>query len=152
MKALSIRQPYAWLIVHGIEDVENRSWHTHYRGPLLIHASQAVDAEDIRIMRERLAEQGITLPEELPRGGIVGVATLVDCIERVEISWWRRLLCRLLGKDRVSGCVDQPESIWFEGPYGFILRDARPLPFVPWRGQQKFFDVPEHVFGGELDL
>jgi hypothetical protein len=48
------------------------------------------------------------------------------------------------------GCVDQPDSIWFEGSYGFILKDARPLPFVPWRGQRKIFDVPEGVFGEEL--
>ncbi len=39
LPVLSIRQPYAWAVVHGIKDIENRSWRTHYRGPLLIHAS-----------------------------------------------------------------------------------------------------------------
>ncbi len=38
MKALSVRQPFAWAIVHGGKDVENRSWATSYRGPVLIHA------------------------------------------------------------------------------------------------------------------
>ena len=39
MKALSVRQPWAHLIVTGIKRVENRFWETPYRGPLLIHAA-----------------------------------------------------------------------------------------------------------------
>src|SRR5688572_4676832 len=39
MKALSLRQPWAWAVVHGGKRVENRGWTTDYRGPLLIHAS-----------------------------------------------------------------------------------------------------------------
>lgn len=42
MKALSIRQPWAWLIANGYKDIENRSWRTNYRGPVLIHASAAM--------------------------------------------------------------------------------------------------------------
>lgn len=56
MKALSVRQPYAWLIVNGIKDIENRTWRTGYRGPVLIHASKnypkrehADDAVDFRL-------------------------------------------------------------------------------------------------------
>lgn len=39
MKALSIKQPFAALIVHGIKDIENRTWKTNYRGKIYIHAS-----------------------------------------------------------------------------------------------------------------
>lgn len=39
MKALSIRQPWAWLILHGGKDIENRSWNTNFRGRFLIHAA-----------------------------------------------------------------------------------------------------------------
>lgn len=53
MKALSIRQPYAWLIVNGFKDIENRDWPTKFRGRVLIHAGAtypkreyADDAED----------------------------------------------------------------------------------------------------------
>lgn len=124
MKALAVRQPWAWLIVQGIKDIENRSWATHYRGPLLIHAAQTMDAGGVRIIREWLAEQQITLPELLPRGAIVGVATLVDCISRTSIPWWRRLPRRLLPKRRRPGSVDYASNIWFEGPYGYVLDDA----------------------------
>jgi|ERR1700758_4475866 hypothetical protein len=39
MKVIVIRQPWAWLIVNGFKDIENRSWRTRYRGPLMIHPS-----------------------------------------------------------------------------------------------------------------
>lgn len=42
MIALSIRQPHAWLIVHGIKDVENRTWATTHRGPTLIHTGKTL--------------------------------------------------------------------------------------------------------------
>ena len=43
MKAISIRQPWAWLVVHGYKDVDNRTWATKHRGPILIHAGKALD-------------------------------------------------------------------------------------------------------------
>lgn len=51
-------------------------------------------------------------------GGIVGVATIIDC-------------------------VTSSDSKWFMGKYGFVLADAKPLPFVPCKGQLNFFDIPE---------
>lgn len=45
MKALSVRQPWAWAIARGHKGVENRSWTTAYRGPLLIHASMRIDLD-----------------------------------------------------------------------------------------------------------
>ncbi|WP_229215634.1 ASCH domain-containing protein [Duganella sp. CY15W] len=44
MKALSIRQPWAWLIVNGYKDIENRSWSTNVRGKVLVHASKGAPA------------------------------------------------------------------------------------------------------------
>lgn len=45
MKALSVRQPWAWAIARGHKDVVNRRWATTYRGPLLIHASMRIDLD-----------------------------------------------------------------------------------------------------------
>ena len=141
MKALAIHQPYAWLIVQGIKDVENRTWSTRHRGPFLVHASKKViDAKEMSRVRSQLARKGIVLPDDLQRGGIVGVVTLVDCIQRADVRWWKR------------GRAAQHDSEWFEGPYGFILEDARPLPFRPFRGRQKFFNVPDELYGPEFDL
>ena len=67
MKALSIRQPWAWAIIHAGKDVENRPWGTRYRGPLLIHASKTLDQEGRAWIETVL---GIEVPPVLPRGGV----------------------------------------------------------------------------------
>jgi hypothetical protein len=122
MKAISIRQPWAWLIVHGIKDIENRSWPTGYRGPLLIHASRTVDTANLDIVREACEAEGIDFPAELPTGGIVGEARIIDC-------------------------VTESDSDWFNGPYGFVLRQARPLPFKPLRGRLGLFNIDPAQIG-----
>lgn len=43
LRALTIRQPWAWAIIHGGKDIENRSWNTKHRGPLVIHAGMGFD-------------------------------------------------------------------------------------------------------------
>lgn len=138
MRALSIRQPWASLILKAGKGIENRDWATKVRGRILVHAAKgmtraehegaiafAVDA--IRAdPRNAGAPNTATLRElgfsfaDLPRGGIVGSVEIVDCVQH-------------------SG------SPWFVGGYGFVLRDPRPLPFTPWKGQLGFFDVPEHA-------
>ena len=113
MKALSIRQPFAWLIVNGFKDVENRTRPAHFRGRFLIHAAKKYGAA------ERVKHQhGILIPPDLPLGGIVGEAEVVDCVE------------------------GHHPSPWFKGPYAFVLRNARPLPFRALPGRLSFFDVP----------
>jgi hypothetical protein len=111
MKALSIMQPWAHLIVSGQKDVENRSWPTRYRGPVLIHAGKKFDRD---FDRGDFPGLDISLPDDLDVGGIVGVAEIVDCVT-------------------VSA------SLWFFGRYGFVLQNARPLPFRPCRGALGFF-------------
>lgn len=88
MKVLSVRQPWAWAIIHGGKDIENRNWKTNYRGPLAIHAGQSFDftAEELRnVLR---GEYGNGLREMIHkfqqdddiRGAIIGTVNLIDCI------------------------------------------------------------------------
>ena len=74
LKALSLKQPWAWAIFHG-KDVENRTWSTPYSGKLLIHASKTVDEAGYLF----LASRGIVPPPNLPRGQFVGEVNMVDC-------------------------------------------------------------------------
>ncbi len=119
MKVLSIRQPWAWCILHG-KPVENRNWWTSYRGPLGIHAAKGMTRDEYEECRDFAAGLGLTVPPmpDLPRGGIVGRANLVDC-------------------------VTSHASPWFFGRYGLVLADVKPLPFVPLKGALGLFDVPE---------
>jgi hypothetical protein len=111
MKALSIMQPWAWLIIAGHKDIENRSWPTKYRGLVLIHAGKKFDGADDA---DEWEWPHIERPKKFDMGGIVGQAEIVDC-------------------------VTTSESEWFFGRYGFVIRNAKPLPFRPCRGQLGFF-------------
>jgi hypothetical protein len=125
LPALSIRQPWAWLILHAGKDVENRCWPTKLRGRFLIHAAKGCtmaefeDASDF--VHELLIREGkgrkhlMPGPKEIERGGIVGEAEIVDCV-------------------RAS------ESPWYMGDWAFVIRNAKPLPFTPCRGALGFFD------------
>ncbi|WP_431276219.1 ASCH domain-containing protein [Variovorax ureilyticus] len=129
MKALSIRQPWAWLIVHGGKDIENRTWSTRYRGPVLIHAAKGMtrdEWESAWILAHgtgaspKAVAAGITR-DTIERGGIVGIADLVDCVPSARrVSRWH-----------------------MEGQFGFKLTNVQPLPFRPLKGALGFFEVQE---------
>jgi len=120
-KALSIRQPWAWLIVNGLKDIENRSWPTNFRGRIYVHAGKGMTREEYEAAYDTAVDAniGIELPpfEKLERGGIVGAVDIVDC-------------------------VNNSESPWFFGPMGFVLKNPKVLPFMPCKGALGFF-TPE---------
>lgn len=127
LPALSIMQPWPFLITRPdltgenrdqaitsgmMKDIENRDWKTNFRGQLLIHAGLKFDGG-----RGAMTESpwpGIPAQGHYSMGGIVGMAEIVDCVEA-------------------------SDSQWFFGRYGFVLRNARPLPFRPCKGQLGFF-------------
>ena len=152
MKALSIRQPWAWEIVQGIKVVEFRTWSIKYEGRFFIHASKTIEKDRLTGEKSWLERYGKDLPEDWSIGGIVGIATLVECVQRVEPSLWRRVY-DAIDRDRPPpGTVPRPDSKWFKGSYGFILADVRPLQFEPYRGQLGFFNVPDDLYGPELEI
>lgn len=83
MKVLTVRQPWASLIVAGFKDVENRTWPTNYRGRLGIHAGS-------RVEEEALDEYGHLLEDELPLGALVGSVDLIDCVRGSSSQWATR--------------------------------------------------------------
>ncbi len=76
MKALTIKQPWASLIMQGIKKYEFRSWQTKYRGDILIHSSKQVDKEAMKKYSKYL--------NSAPTGVILGVVTITDCIKKSE--------------------------------------------------------------------
>ncbi|HEX4214728.1 MAG TPA: ASCH domain-containing protein [Candidatus Dormibacteraeota bacterium] len=83
MRALTIRQPWASLIVAGIKDVENRSWRTNHRGPLLIHAGTGRDPVDGWRVHE------VARLVEIPRGALIGMVDVVGCVRDSPSRWAR---------------------------------------------------------------
>lgn len=124
-QALSIIQPWAWLIAHGHKTWENRDWTPgypprHFRGPFCIHASSKKDRRGHSLAQAACADLDIALPPfgsmDLHYGGIIGVATVTD---------WH----------------DQPDR---HNPFAFgsglSLADAAPIPFIAVKGALGFFN------------
>ena len=134
--ALSIRQPWAWLIVHGFKDIENRDWPTPFRGRLLVHAGQTMARRYYDATVGELQLSGICPPnlpryEDLERGGLVGWTTIVDCVITHPSPW-------------------KQEDPFGNPVHGFVLRDSSPMPFVPWKGRLGFFNVPRDALPVEV--
>jgi hypothetical protein len=120
------------MILHAGKDIENREWPTRFRGRVLIHASKGMTRDEYADAYNWAISSGAlpdlqTLPMTdfytMDRGGIVGSVEIVDCVTR-------------------------SDSPWFGGSYGFVLRNPIVLPFQPYRGMLRFFDVPNAPLHG----
>ena len=116
MRAISIQQPWAWAIVYAGKDVENRTWNSHYRGSLAIHAPA-------KSQRDHWWPRGVQRPDEddLHLSAIIGTVDLIDVVER-------------------------SRSKWFGGPFGLVLANPRPLlrP-ISCKGGLGLWAVPENL-------
>lgn len=123
---LSIKQPWAQLILEGTKDVEVRSWTTNYRGPIWIHTGQKID----EYATKRFARTGLFT------GGLVGHASLHGIRPFSASSWkaWRKRHC---------DDADFDENL---AKYGWILRAAKPiLPPIPAKGKTGLFRLDDSV-------
>ncbi len=121
---MTVAQPWAWAVVQGYKDVENRSWRTSLRGRFLIHASKKLDPAGFQF----LWEMGLyrRLPEALPRQCLIGSVELVDIISGYPSDWAKR------------------------GALHWQLRQAREfIDPIPCRGKQKLFrpEVDQRALG-----
>ena len=110
IKALSIKQPYPHHIFHDGKDVENRDWATRGRGWIIVHAGVSKTELDMGDPHEAA----------MPRGGVVGMMKITDCVQAME-------------------------SRWFFGKYGFVIGEAFPLPLIACKGQLGFFVPPADI-------
>jgi hypothetical protein len=133
MKALSVRAPWWWAILHG-KPVENRDWYTNQRGRIALHASKWWKWEELKddwLEILRMAEgDGITLPR-VDKNATAAMKAAGGCI---------------VGTVEIVACVTAHPSKFFVGKFGFVLRDpvmiATPIPF---KGALGFFDVPDDI-------
>lgn len=97
MKTLSIRQPWASLIAHGIKDIENRTWPTKYRGRIYIHASGQPSFSNLThgLSHDQmdafvLSNSGLYLDakhDSYPKMAIIGEVDIVDCVKNYNSIW-----------------------------------------------------------------
>lgn len=124
--ALSVRQPWAWAIIHADKDIENRAWRRPnpglaFRGRVAIHAACGMTRAEYSEAREFIDGLGWTCPDPhaLFRGGIIGSVEVVDVVTNA-----RQL---------------PPGARWFFGPVGLVLERPKACRFIPAAGQLGFF-------------
>jgi len=140
MKAISILQPWASLIVLGHKQIETRSWNTKYRGKILIHASQSKKIADKLIwefpFNKVLTESFNHVREpdinDLPFGAIIGSANLVDCFNTNDYRNARQEhISAYLGGDGISK-MEECFGDFSKNRFGWLLSDPvlfeKPIP------------------------
>lgn len=118
MKCLSVRQPWAWLIIHGGKDVENRAWRTRYSGPLLIHAAKVMEESDYyegKATQRCIPDRPLLPPrDELVYGAIIGHVRLEAC--------------------RQTPIYNNPWAIF--GCWNWILKCPESIGPIPYQGRR----------------
>ncbi|HEX4591648.1 MAG TPA: ASCH domain-containing protein [Gemmataceae bacterium] len=128
--ALSLKQPWAALLVHGLKSIEVRNWPTPRRGRILIHAARIPDPRPEAWAH--IDTPQLKAAAELA-GGIIGAAELTGCREY---------------RTPEAFAADQPRHLndpaWFKPPvlYGFTFAAMEMLPFRRLPGWMRFFPVP----------
>ena len=121
MKALSLKQPWAELILQGKKTIELRRWNTNFRGEFYVHASGNIDEE----------QMGKYNLKDLPRQALVGIATLVDVKNY---------------KDEGEFLKDKNKHLALDikwGKHGFILTNVQRINPIKFKGSLNFFEVSQ---------
>lgn len=148
MKALSILQPWASLIVLGHKRIETRSWNTKYRGPLLIHASAKYTNHQDWLATEWHVMLDDSQVYHNHRGAIIGMVNVVDT-GRTDILIPDNKV-EILGDGQYDyiHLTKQEEAFgdYSPGRYGWLL--SEPLLFpepIPCKGALGIWNVPENL-------
>lgn len=127
MKAISIKQPWAQLILKAGKDIENREWPSRFRGRIAIHASAKMHKNDLMDACDFMASWIPGFSHEIfqkeaksyPVGAVLGTVEIVDC-------------------------VTESDSPWFVGTYGFVLQNPIIFPVpIPARGSLGIWEWQE---------
>ena len=117
MKVLSLKQPWAELVLQGRKTIEIRKWNTHFRGKFLIHSSKTPDTEAIKRF-------GFS---NLPCGFILGEAELVDVKMYKDSAEFE--------KDRHLHLATAEF-----GNHGFVLKNVKRMKPIPAKGKLNLWD------------
>lgn len=145
MRAISLWQPWATLIVIGEKHFETRSWETLYRGEILIHAAKRATSDLRDTSRDEpfktaLQRGGYDSWADLPLGALIGRCQIERCYETADVTARFRAGLR-------HAEFEEQFGDYYPGRFAWQLSNfQRFLKPIPWRGEQGFFQVPETAF------
>ena len=123
MKAITVRQPWAWAIIFAGKDIENRNWPTKFRGTIAIHAAKGMtikEYEEAAKLFRNYYRKKIPDLKVITRGAVIGFVDIVDC-------------------------VTNSKSKWFGGAYGFVLKNPRSIEPIYCSGALGFWQLPPKI-------
>lgn len=131
MKAITIKQPFASLIVEGVKDIENRTWKTNFRGRVLIHAGASIAGSALDLLTQEQFDVLVKNNKgaEYVTSSIIGSVEIVDCVINHESIWAEKGDSFLTGESSII--------------YNWVL--ANPIKFpepIPAKGKLSFWDFP----------
>lgn len=160
-KCITVKQPWASLIVHGIKDIENRTWKTNFRGRVLIHAGVSKSLDNIPLDGVFSEQQlwnlkswfrEIDLCErEYPHGLIIGSVEIVDCVINHPSFWAEHWAHKKWFNEQTKSYVGFERQV-----YNWVL--ANPILFdklIPAKGKLSFWESGVevcHICGQPADL
>lgn len=132
-KALTIRQPWAWAIIHAGKDVENRDWsdrspNIHFRGRVCVHAAKGMSRGEYEEARQYMAKRGVIcpLPDQLMRSGIIGTVDVIDVFHKSRSRWYQGT-SRAVILENPAAC----EFIPVKGALGYFYWEKAPKSILP---------------------
>jgi len=136
--ALSIKQPWAWLICKGFKDIENRDWPIGRNPNYGLHQSQKANFR-IELPQRIYVHAGLS-KSEITQETIDFIWSIIKVDGIKEYNKSTLDYGAIIGEVTITGCVTESKSPWFVGKYGFTLID--PILYnnpIPYRGQLGFF-------------
>jgi hypothetical protein len=139
IKAISLRQPWATLVVLGAKQYETRDWPTAHRGLLAIHASRSFPEKIAQMCEQEpyrsvLRRAGYNYGADLPRGAVIGTVTVVEVHATEELD-----LSRLTAEELAFGDF---------GPGRFAWKLAEPRLLtepIKMAGQLRIYEIPDKL-------
>ena len=131
-RALSIRQPWCWLILDGHKTIEVRHWATPFRGYFALHASKIFDEDGFEYLKSLMS---IPAREEYPKGVICGYAYLFEVKDFSDRDVFTLL------KDRH---LNNPDW-WHPSMHGFVLQEITLIPHIVSKGKLGLYKLKKPV-------
>lgn len=130
MKVITIKQPFASLIIAGLKEYEFRTWKTNYRGPILIHAGKGIDKNAMKKYEQ--------FHLEYPTGCILGIADLTDCIKINEEA-------KTMLKKKKSIVYENQINNQENNHYGFKLENIQTIEPIYINGQLGLWNYNDKI-------
>lgn len=148
MKALTLQQPWASLVMMGAKKFETRSWKTEFRGPLLIHASatRQLKSQVEQFNSNPLFQDFIPDINSLPYGAVIGLSEFVGIYRTEDVTDPATMIHIMFNKH------EEAFGNFTKGRFAWALDELQIFETpIPYKGSRRLWDFPEELLPSNLE-